>query len=82
MKNDGASGGPTRSILIPGPFLMGRWWRNRKVGVMEQWSIGVLGFTASSSNPNAFLAHWLEVILRNNSPVPLLPFQDKRIYAF
>jgi hypothetical protein len=30
MKTAGAFGGPTSQGLIPGRFLMGRWWRNRK----------------------------------------------------
>jgi hypothetical protein len=40
----GASGGRIRQDLIPGTFLRGRWLRNRRAGVMERWSIGVLNY--------------------------------------
>jgi hypothetical protein len=56
MKTDGASGGPIWQAVIPGPFLMARWWMNGKAGVMaapatlrvamwagvmEYWSVGL-----------------------------------------
>jgi hypothetical protein len=40
----GASGGPIRQTLIPGLFLMARWWGNRGAGAMECW------ITAPSAN--------------------------------
>ena len=48
-KTGGAPGGRTRSILIPGPFLRVRWLRSREVGVMEQWSLGVVDYRAFGS---------------------------------
>ena len=38
MKITGASGGPIRQALTQGPFLMARWLKSRKAGVMEQWT--------------------------------------------
>ena len=43
MKTAGVSGGPIRQDLTPGQFLMARWLGNSEAGVMEQWSVGLLG---------------------------------------
>ena len=56
MKTGGAPGGRIKQALIPGLFLIARWLRNRKAGVMmappatlrlgrcrrAQWSVGLL----------------------------------------
>ena len=50
MKTAGVSGGPIKRTLIPYPFSMARWLRNREAGVMDYGALGPKSCSLSKLN--------------------------------